>query len=106
MSVPDEPSETILFDYPGADLMLRSYDSNIFLVPKLYIINSSPELGKLIHDALGSSDTAHHEGSLPVVKLSDARVILHSLLTFIFPVPYPPFNHQRNYGTVVCGSEV
>jgi hypothetical protein len=86
MSVPDEPSENILFDYPGADIVLRSYDSHIFHVPKLYIINSSPKLGELIHDALKSSDTAHDEGSLPVVKLSDAGVILHSLLTFIFPV--------------------
>jgi hypothetical protein len=86
MSDPDEPSESILFDYPGADLILRSYDSHVFLVPKLYIINSSPKLGKLIHDASTSPDTAHDEGSLLAVKLPDAGVILHSLLTFIFPV--------------------
>jgi hypothetical protein len=86
MTFSDEPSENILFDYPGADIILRSCDSHIFLVPKLYIINSSPKLGKLVQDALNSSNIAHDERSLPVVQLSDTGVILNGLLTFIFPV--------------------
>ena len=86
MIVPDESSANIVFNYPGADLILRSCDSYIFLVSKLYIINSSPKLGKLIHDALNSSCVTRDERSHPVVQLSDTGVILHGLLTFTFPV--------------------
>jgi hypothetical protein len=86
MTSSDEQSENILFDYPGADIILRSCDSHIFLVPKLYIVNSSPKLGKLVQDTLNSSNIADDERSHPVIQLFDTGAILNSLLTFIFPV--------------------
>ena len=36
--------ETLRFDYPDSDIILRSSDSHDFRVPKLYIVNSSPAL--------------------------------------------------------------
>jgi hypothetical protein len=86
MVVLDESSANVLFNYPGADLTLRSSDSYIFLVSKLYIINNSPKLGKLVQNALNSPCATHDEISHPVVQLSDTGLILHSLLTFTFPV--------------------
>jgi hypothetical protein len=86
MNASDEPSATLVFDYPGADIALRSCDGRAFRVPKLYIMNSSPELGKLIQNSLTPSDGEHADGSLPTIKLPDTASILHSLLTFIFPV--------------------
>jgi hypothetical protein len=44
----DEPLANLLFDHPGADIILRSQDSSLFRVPKIYIVNSSPILGDLI----------------------------------------------------------
>jgi hypothetical protein len=82
----DEPPANLVFNYPGADLILRSCDSRAFRVPKLYIINSSPELRNLILNALYLSDAAHAGRSLPALQLSDTGAILYSLLTFIFPV--------------------
>ncbi|KAI0253664.1 hypothetical protein BJV78DRAFT_1191180 [Lactifluus subvellereus] len=93
---PDEPSPNLVFDYPGADIILRSRDSRDFRVPKLYIVNSSPVLGELIQNASNSSDAAHTEESLPTVQLSDSGAILHHLLTFIFPVsPIPPSTIEK-----------
>jgi hypothetical protein len=86
MVVSDYTSANLVFDYPDADLILRSCDSHDFRVPKLYITNSSPELGRHIQNTLNSSHAPHVEGSLPVVHLSDAGAILDSLLTFIFPL--------------------
>jgi len=77
----------LLFDYPGADIVLRSHDSHHFRVPKIYIINSSPVLGELIRRALDSPRTVGKaEVSLPVVQLPESGEILHCLLTFVFPV--------------------
>ncbi|KAI9441875.1 hypothetical protein H4582DRAFT_2097155 [Lactarius indigo] len=81
-------SETFRFDYPGSDIILRSCDSHKFRVPKLYFVNSSPVLRELIGSiskTSGVSDGKEQE-PLPVVELSESGVILHSLLTFIFPV--------------------
>ncbi|KAI0253670.1 hypothetical protein BJV78DRAFT_160446 [Lactifluus subvellereus] len=75
-----------LFDYPGADFILRSCDSRDFRVSKLHITNSSPMLGELIQNASNSSDTTHVEGSFPAVQLPESGAILNCLLTFIFPV--------------------
>jgi hypothetical protein len=88
MTVPDEPSSSanIAFEYPGADLILRSCDFHTFFVPKLYVINSSPKLANLIHNTLNSCDVVHDERLHLKLQLSDAGAILHSLLTFIFPV--------------------
>jgi len=84
MSASDEPLENLLFEYRGADLILRSHDSHHFRVPKVYIINSSPVLGELIQRALDDANETH--GSLLLVQLSESGAILHSLLTFIFPI--------------------
>ncbi|KAF8491475.1 hypothetical protein F5888DRAFT_1620043, partial [Russula emetica] len=91
-STTDEPLENLLFDYPGADIVLRSQDSHHFRVPKIYIINSSPVLGELIQRALDSPRTvAKAEVSLPVVQLPECSEILRCLLTFIFPlIPLVP----------------
>src|SRR5579863_9962973 len=90
MSTSDETLADLLsepsFEYPGADVILRSPDSHHFRVPKLYIVNSSPVLDELIRKTLGSLDDEHGEASLPVVKLPESGAIIHSLLTFVFPV--------------------
>ena len=82
------PEETLHFDYPDSDILLRSCDSHDFRVPRLYLANSSPVLGKLIRDALDTSDVTNSEEKdpLPVIELSETGAILYSLLTFIFPV--------------------
>jgi hypothetical protein len=80
--------ENLLFDFPGADVILRSCDSYEFRVLKLYIVHSSPVLGEIVlardSSQSGTADTA--AASLPVVQLSDSGAILFSLLTYIFPV--------------------
>ncbi|KAH9049780.1 hypothetical protein EDB83DRAFT_1386921, partial [Lactarius deliciosus] len=84
------PDEILHFDYPGSDIILRSCDSHDFRVPQLYLVNSSPVLRDLIRGVPSTSDVANQE-SLPVVELPESGVILHNLLTFIFPVtPVPP----------------
>ena len=79
--------ETLHFDFPGSDIVLRSCDSHTFHVPKLYIANSSPVLRELMQTS-GISGIANGEerGRLPVVELPESGAILHSLLTLIFPV--------------------
>ena len=85
-STTDEPLANLLFDYPGADIILRSQDCYHFRVPKIYIVNNSPILGELIQRTLDSPGDANAEASLPVVQLPESGEILHCLLTFIFPV--------------------
>ncbi|KAF8262668.1 hypothetical protein EI94DRAFT_1742976 [Lactarius quietus] len=51
----DYPNETVLFNDPDADLVLRSRDSQTFRVLRLYIIRSSTVLGEMIR---GVSDTS------------------------------------------------
>ena len=81
--------ETLRFDYPGSDIILRSYDLQDCRVPKLYIINSSPVLRELIQAvSITSGVDNDDEEALQVVKLPESGDILHSLLTFIFPVAH------------------
>jgi hypothetical protein len=82
----DEPFPNLLFEHPGADIVLRSQDSYHLLVPKIYIVNSSLVLGELIRRALDFPGDANAKASLPVVQLPEKGEIIHSLLTFIFPV--------------------
>jgi hypothetical protein len=86
--VVSDSKETLRFDYPGSDIILRSSDSHDFRVPKLYIVNSSPVLRKLIRTVSNASRRADDEDKevFLVVKLPESGAILHSLLTFIFPV--------------------
>jgi hypothetical protein len=85
-STTDGPLANVLFDYPGADIILRSQDSYHFRVPKIYIINSSPTLSELIQRTLDSPSDGNAEAPLPVVQLPESGEIVHCLLTFIFPV--------------------
>ena len=82
----DEPLANLLFDYPGADIILRSQGAHNFRVPKIYIENSSSVLSELIRKALDSPSTANVDAPLPVVQLPKKGEIIHCLLTFIFPV--------------------
>jgi BTB/POZ domain len=92
----DEPLTNLLFEYPGADIILRSHDTHHFRVPKSYIVNNSPVLDELIRKALGPSDDAHG-ASLPIFKLPETGATLHTLLTFIFPViPLLPSTAEKS----------
>jgi len=89
MLISNEPPPNFLFEYSGsggADIVLRSHDSHHFRVPKSYIIDSSPVLKELIHETLDIPNGAGGEASHPLVQLTESGAILHSLLTFIFPV--------------------
>jgi len=89
MLISKEPPPNFLFEYSGsggADIILRSHDSHHFRVPKSYIIDSSPVLKELIHKTLDFPNGASGEASHPLVQLAESGAILHSLLTFIFPV--------------------
>ncbi|KAH9009132.1 hypothetical protein EDB85DRAFT_2283179 [Lactarius pseudohatsudake] len=76
--------ETLHFDYPGSDIVLRTGDSHDFRVPKLNIDICSPILRKLIRSVSNPPDVSN--GALPVIELPENKAILYSLLTFIFPV--------------------
>jgi hypothetical protein len=86
MSVLNEPLPNVLFEYPGADVILRSHDSHHLRVPKSYIVHCSPVLDELIENASNTPDDARGNTSLPVVYLPESGAVLHRLLTFIFPV--------------------
>ncbi|KAH8979971.1 hypothetical protein EDB86DRAFT_3052415, partial [Lactarius hatsudake] len=90
-SCPVVSLEKLLFDYPGADVILRSCDSHEFRILKMYIFHSSAVLGERILAADNPqpgiaipSDIA--AASLPVVRLPDSGAVLFSILTYIFPV--------------------
>ena len=80
--------ETLHFDFPRSDIVLRSRDSHNFHVSKLYISHSSPVLREVIEAVSDTSAVASSEEpeSLPVVRLPDRGATLHDLFTFIFPV--------------------
>ncbi|KAH9066072.1 hypothetical protein EDB83DRAFT_2675019 [Lactarius deliciosus] len=78
--------ETLHFNFPGSDVVLRSCDAHNFRVLKLYIANISPIFRELFTNAPSPSDTTHGEESLPVVELPEGGAIVFNLLTFIFPV--------------------
>jgi hypothetical protein len=92
--------ENLLFDFPEADIILRSRDSYEFRVLKLYIVHSSPILGEKVllspnlqpdPGASAIPVESNVEGTATnvpcVVQLPVDGVILFSLLTYIFPVP-------------------
>ena len=85
-STADQPLANLLFDYHGADIVLRSQDRHHFRVPKTPIVNNSIVLGGVIRKASKSSGDANSEVSLLVVQLPESSGILRCLLTFIFPV--------------------
>jgi hypothetical protein len=93
-AVPSAPNEvisdeTLHFDYPGSDIILRSHDSYNFRLHKLYIELCSPALRNFIQSVSKTSDAPNdgeEQEQLPVVKLPESKATLYSLLTFIFPV--------------------
>jgi hypothetical protein len=86
-------AENLLFDYPEADIILRSRDFFDFRVLKHYIVHSSPILGEQVLISLdpdpqpNATPNTTDSTSLPVIQLFDTGAILFSLLSFIFPVP-------------------
>ena len=97
-STTNKPIANLLFDYPGADIILRSQDSHHFRVPKAPITNISPILGDIIRTTLNSfpDENAGVSESLPVVQLMERGEIVHFLLTFIFHVtPLIPSTHEE-----------
>jgi hypothetical protein len=90
MCTSNTPIANLLFEFRDADVILRSHDSYHFRVSKSYIVNCSPVLEELFRDSADPPDDspidAHGEVSLPVVQLPESGAILHSLLTFVFPV--------------------
>ena len=80
--------ETLHFNYPGSDIILRSCDSHNFRMPKLYITICSPVLRELIRSVPNTSNFPNGEQPepLPVVELPESKATLYNLLTFIFPV--------------------
>jgi len=85
MLILNEPLPNFLFEYPGADVTLRSHDSHYLRVPKSHLVHCSPVLDELIRKASNLPDDAPTKASLPVVQLPESGAVLHSLLTFIFP---------------------
>jgi hypothetical protein len=83
------PSMEELFDFPDADIILRSSNSRDFRVLKLFITKSSPVLDRLIQRASDSAVSALPAStiSLPVIHMSESGAILYSLLTFVLPMP-------------------
>jgi hypothetical protein len=79
----NERLSNLLFDHPGADIILCSQDSYEFRVPKIYIVGCSSILCEVIRR---TSDGANAKASLPVVQLPESGEILYCLLTFIFPI--------------------
>jgi hypothetical protein len=94
--VPPAPSEvisdeTLHFDYPGSDIVLRSElcDSHKFRVPRLYLVNCSPILREIIERSVSNISelpNGEEREPLPVVKLKENGATIYSLLTLIFPV--------------------
>ncbi len=96
---PSSPIDKLFDSSPDADIILRSFECHEFRVPKLYIINSSPVLEKLIRSSSNPCDIATPVGPEPspaTVQLNESYTILSSLLTFIFPVSpaLPPTTEQ------------
>jgi len=85
-STTDKPLATLLIDHAGADLIIHSQDSHQFRVPKTYLVNSSPVLSELIQRTFDSPRAEDDGAPLPVLRLPERGIILHNLLTFIFPV--------------------
>ena len=85
----EAPSTEEIFDFPDADIILRSSNSRNFRVLKLFITKSSPVLDKIIQSASDSAVSVPPAGTipLPVIHVPESGAILYSLLTFVLPVP-------------------
>ena len=98
LPAPPEVAETLHFDFPGSDIILRSCDSHTFHVSRLYIVNSSPVLRELTRTVSNTSNVANGKEPepLPIVELPENGATLYNLLTFIFPVdPILPCTSEK-----------
>jgi hypothetical protein len=98
--------ETLTFDFPEADVIIRSRDSFDFRVLKVYVIHISSTLSEKVSTSSDprsctpttaadfGSDT--NAASLPVIPLPESGAIVFSLLSYIFPVtPILPATPER-----------
>jgi hypothetical protein len=104
------PDETLRFNYPGSDIILRSRDSYNFTLPKFNIVICSPVLRNLIESVSNTSDVPNGEEretpSLPVVEIPESKETLYSLLTFIFPVaPVLPPTAEKIMGLLAVAQK-
>jgi hypothetical protein len=102
-SRPVVSQQSLLIDYPEADIILRSRDSCEFHVLKLFIVHNSPILEEKVpisHNPQPEltastipmepdvdSEHAANAFQVPVVQLPIDGAILFSLLTYVFPIP-------------------
>ncbi|KAH9989353.1 hypothetical protein BJV77DRAFT_1017679 [Russula vinacea] len=75
----DASSVEKLFNFPDADIILRSVDERDFRVLKLFMIQAASNSSASILPA--------NTTPLPVVHLPESAAILCSLLTFVLPMP-------------------
>ena len=82
----------VLLD-PDADLVIRSRDSQMFRVLKLYIIRTSNVLGEIIQAVSDTSNTVNSGSAstrLPEIQIAAQSFLACSLSSFL----YLPFSHQ------------
>ncbi|KAI0264109.1 hypothetical protein BC834DRAFT_270486 [Gloeopeniophorella convolvens] len=85
------------FNYPDADLIVRSSDGVDFRVYRAVLERSSPLFSKMLLEQrdsnimttvdAGSGKARLSPNTLPVLRLPESKTTIHVLLTFIFPVP-------------------
>ena len=79
---PSEPNKVVIeetsFNYIGSDIVLRSYDSRDFPLPKLYILICSPVFESIIRSVSNTSDIPNGDGPrpFPIVKLPESGATL------------------------------
>ena len=71
------PFETLHFNYPGSDIVLRSRDSYDFPLLKIMIIICSPVLRNLIESVSNTSGVPNGEEPLPVVNVPESKETLY-----------------------------
>ena len=64
VSPTNEPLAKLVFDHPGADIILRSHDCYHLRAPKITIVNNSSVLGKIIQNTIDSLGDANAEANL------------------------------------------
>ncbi|KAI0259115.1 hypothetical protein BC834DRAFT_660787 [Gloeopeniophorella convolvens] len=99
---PAGPTESVEFgppfDFPDADLVIRSSDSVTFKAYRASLEQSSPIIARILLEQLGSltdistnttsaSSGGDSSSALPVMRLPEDGETLHTLLTAILPVP-------------------
>lgn len=85
------------FDYPGADLILRSADKVDFLVTRHIMSLASPIFADMFDLALPSAaDTVPHGRDAPVIDLTEQSRTLDYLLRYIYPIDKPDIENAEH----------